>query len=133
MLALTGTPVHILVSDAAIEAGEAGFGYFEFGLVGIPVVIGAIAIVVFFGNRLLPERVAESIPPDLSDHARTLIDQYSLGEWVARLEVQEDSPLIGEPPSAIELEAYPDLRFDRSPGGAWCGSVRQLTRWERGS
>ena len=32
LLALTGTPVHILVSDAAIEAGEAGFSYFEFGL-----------------------------------------------------------------------------------------------------
>ena len=54
LLALTGTPVHILVSDAALEAGEAGFSYFEFGLVGVPVVIGAIAIVVLFGTRLLP-------------------------------------------------------------------------------
>ena len=109
LLALTGTPVHILVSDAAIEAGEAGFGYFEFGLVGVPVVIGAIAIVVLFGTRLLPERVAESIPPNLSDHARTLIDQYSLGEWVARLEVQDGSPLKGVSPSAIDLVAFPDL------------------------
>ncbi len=109
LLALTGTPVHILVSDAAIEAGEAGFSYFEFGLVGVPVVIGAIVIVVFFGRRLLPERVAESIPPDLSDHARTLIDQYSLGEWVARLEVQEGSPLIGVTSSSIDVDAYHDL------------------------
>ena len=109
LLALTGTPVHILVSDAAIEAGEAGFGYFEFGLVGVPVVIGAIAIVVLFGTRLLPERVAESIPPDLSDHARTLIDQYSLGEWVARLEVQEASPLVGVTTSSISLDAFPHL------------------------
>ncbi len=101
--------MHILVSDAAIEAGEAGFGYFEFGLVGVPVVIGAIAIVVFFGTRLLPERVAESIPPDLSDHARTLIDQYSLGEWVARLEVQDGSPLVGETSSSIGLDAFPHL------------------------
>jgi di/tricarboxylate transporter len=109
LLALTGTPVHILVSDAAIEAGEAGFSYFEFGLVGLPVVIGAVAIVVLFGARLLPERVAESVPPNLSDHARTLIDQYSLGEWVARLEVQEDSPLVGATSSTIDLEAYPGL------------------------
>ena len=109
LLALTGTPVHILVSDAAIEAGEAGFSYFEFGLVGVPVVIGAIAIVVVFGTRLLPERVAESIPPNLSDHARTLIDQYSLGEWVARLEVRDVSPLVGESPSSIDLDAFPDL------------------------
>ena len=109
LLALTGTPVHILVSDAAIEAGEAGFNYFEFGLVGVPVVIAAIAIVVVFGTRLLPERVAESIPPNLSDHARTLIDQYSLGEWVARLEVRDVSPLVGESPSSIDLDAFPDL------------------------
>ena len=109
LLALTGTPVHILVSDAAIEAGEAGFGYFEFGLIGVPVVIGAIAIVVLFGTRLLPERVAESIPPDLSDHARTLIDQYSLGDWVARLEVQDGSPLVGVAPSSIGLDAFPHL------------------------
>jgi di/tricarboxylate transporter len=109
LLALTGTPVHILVSDAAIEAGEAGFGYFEFGLVGVPVVVGAIAIVVLFGTRLLPERVAESIPPDLSDHARTLIDQYSLGEWVARLEVQGASPLVGVTTSSISLDAFPHL------------------------
>jgi len=109
LLALTGTPVHILVSDAAIEAGEAGFGYFEFGLVGVPVVVGAIAIVVLFGTRLLPERVAESIPPDLSDHARTLVDQYSLGEWVARLEVQEASPLVGVTTSSISLDAFPQL------------------------
>ncbi|HWL50546.1 MAG TPA: SLC13 family permease [Acidimicrobiia bacterium] len=110
-LALTGTPVHILVSDAAIEAGEAGFNYFEFGLVGVPVVVGAIAIVVLFGTRLLPERVAESIPPDLSDHARTLIDQYSLGEWVARLEVQDGSPLVGGTPSAIDVDGYPHLNM----------------------
>ena len=69
LLALTGTPVHILVSDAAIEAGEAGFGYFEFGLVGVPVVIGAIAIVVFFGTRLLP-RAGCRVDPSRSQRPR---------------------------------------------------------------
>ena len=34
MLALTGTPVNILVSDAAQEATGAGFNFFEFALVG---------------------------------------------------------------------------------------------------
>jgi len=75
----------------------------------VPVVVVAVAIVVLFGTRLLPERVAESIPPDLSDHARTLVDQYSLGEWVARLEVQEASPLVGVTTSSISLDAFPQL------------------------
>lgn len=109
LLALTGTPVHILVSDAAVEAGESGFTFFEFGLVGIPVVIGGIAIVVLFGSRLLPERSAKSSPPNLSEHARTLIDQYSLGDWVARLEVQAGSPLIGAAAQSISLAAYAHL------------------------
>ena len=64
-------PVHILVRRRH-RGGRGRIRLFEFGLVGVPVVIAVIAIVVFFGTRLLPERVAESIPPDLSDHARAL-------------------------------------------------------------
>jgi di/tricarboxylate transporter len=100
-LALTGTPIHILVSDATVAAGEGGFSYFDFTLVGIPLVAAAISIVLLVGRRLLPEREPDKITPDLSDHARTLIDHYGLGEWVAKLEVPEGSPLVGS--SASEL------------------------------
>ena len=59
MLALTGTPVNVIVSEAAAEYGGRPFGYFEFALVGIPLVIGTIVIVVLFGERLLPTRTAK--------------------------------------------------------------------------
>jgi hypothetical protein len=36
MLALTGTPVNVLVSEAGLDAGVGGFGFFEFALVGVP-------------------------------------------------------------------------------------------------
>ncbi len=78
LLVLTGTPVNVIVSEAADEAGVGGFGYFEFALVGIPLLIGTIAIVVLFGERLLPSRSAKVLPPDFSDHARTLVEQYEL-------------------------------------------------------
>lgn len=94
-LALTGTPIHILVSDAAVEAGEQGFSYFEFTPIGLPLVVATILIVLLTGRRLLPDREPETITPDLSDHARTLVEQYGLGDWVAKLEIPEDSPLIG--------------------------------------
>src|SRR3954453_14985109 len=78
LLALTGTPVNVIVSDAAADAGAGRFGYLEFPLVGLPLTIGVVAITVLFGERLLPERHPRSIAPDFSGHARTLIDQYEL-------------------------------------------------------
>ncbi len=46
LLALTGTPVNVIVSEAAGEAGVGQFGYFEFALVGLPLVVGVILIVL---------------------------------------------------------------------------------------
>ena len=45
LLALTGTPVNVIVSDYADEAGVGRFGFFEFALVGLPLVVGTILIV----------------------------------------------------------------------------------------
>ena len=78
-LALTGTPVNVLVSEAAYEAGTGSFGYFEFALVGVPLVVGTIIIAVVLGPRLLPKRSPASLPPDLTAHARTLSRQYLIG------------------------------------------------------
>lgn len=100
-LALTGTPIHILVSDAAAEAGEAPFGYFEFAQVGAALVVGAIALALVFGRRLIADREPETIRPDLGDHARTLIEHYGLAEWVAQLEVPKGSDLVGTPAEAL--------------------------------
>ena len=55
MLALTGTPVNVLVSNAAIDAGLGSFGFFEFALAGVPLLVGTVAIIVVFGEKLLPQ------------------------------------------------------------------------------
>ena len=78
LLVLTGTPVNVIVSEAAGNAGVGEFGYFEFALVGVPLLIGTIAIVVLLGERLLPHRSPRVLPPDFSDHARTLAEQYEI-------------------------------------------------------
>jgi len=80
LLALTGTPVNVIVSEAAADVGVGRFAFLEFALVGVPLVIGVIAIVVIFGERLLPQRTPRSIAPDFSDHARTLVEQYALDQ-----------------------------------------------------
>lgn len=76
LLALTGSPVNVLVSDAAQDAGGGRFGFLEFALVGIPLLAGTVLIVVLLGGRLLPHRTPASMPPDLSALAHRLVEQY---------------------------------------------------------
>jgi di/tricarboxylate transporter len=101
-LALTGTPVNVLVSEAAYEAGAGTFGFFEFALVGVPLVIGTIVIAVVLGPRLLPERSPASLPPDLSAHARTLSQQYLMDQRVFRLTVPTGCRVDGDGIDAFE-------------------------------
>jgi len=103
LLALTGTPVNVLVSEAAADAGVGGFGFFEFALAGLPLLAGSIAIMVLFGRRLLPERNGATMPADFSRHAKTLVEQYGLASGVFQLRVRPSSPLIGLSRSSPEL------------------------------
>jgi di/tricarboxylate transporter len=78
MLALTGSPVNVIVSEAGEHAGVGGFGYVAFAPVGVPLVLGTVALALLLGGRLVPERAARRISEDLSAHARTLVDHYAL-------------------------------------------------------
>ena len=109
LLALTGTPVHVIVTEAVVKAGEPGFGFFEFALAGIPFMVGSVLIVVFFGEKLLPNRSAKVMPADLSKHARTLVEQYRLEDGAVTVRVRESSPLVGQSRAALDLAAYPGV------------------------
>lgn len=106
LLLLTGTPVNIIVSDLAADSGGRPFGYLEFALVGIPLLVGTVVILVLLGPRLLPVREGERIPVDLAEHARVLQQQYRLPDLdgepvlgpttgVTEVMVPPRSPLIG--------------------------------------
>lgn len=94
LLLLTGSPVNVVISEAAADAGVGSFGFAEFALVGVPVVLGTLAIVLLFGDRLVPQRVSDTLPPDLSGLARTLVDSYSLHN-VVHLRVEPESDFVG--------------------------------------
>ncbi|WP_461170649.1 SLC13 family permease [Arthrobacter sp. Z1-15] len=61
LLTLTGTPVNIIVSDLSASSGGRAFGYFEFALVGLPLVVVTTLLVVLLGRRLLPKRAPERL------------------------------------------------------------------------
>src|SRR5215475_11555013 len=58
LLTLGGSPVNVIVHDASRDNGRPGFGYFEFALVGAPLVLATIATAALFARRLLPERAS---------------------------------------------------------------------------
>ena len=127
LLALTGTPVNVLVSDAAVDVGLAPFGFFEFALVGVPLLLGTMAIIVLLGPRLLPERSGRSIPADLSKHAHTLIEHYTLAEGLFQLRVRSDSPYVGAARTAVDLAGYPGLSLVALQAREEAGPLRRPT------
>lgn len=111
MLTLTGTPVNVLISDASIDAGAEGFAFFDFALVGLPLLAGSMLIIILFGERLLPQRNGPSIPSDFSRHARTLVEQYGIGMNLHRLRVRSSSLCVGKAISTVDMTQYAGARL----------------------
>lgn len=110
LLLLTGTPVNVVVSEAASSYAGGEFAFAEFALVGIPVTLGTLAIVLLLGDRLVPRRHSDQLPPDLSGHARTLVGHYGLAD-VAHLTVEPGSDLVGSPRTVPPVAEVPELRL----------------------
>lgn len=112
LLVLTGSPVNVLVLEAGLSSGQRSLGFFEFALVGIPLLIGAILVVVLFGERLLPSRPARTFTRDLSRLPQDLLQQYIADESLARLTVTPASRFNGLLASrANEGDDFPTLHI----------------------
>ncbi|WP_137179892.1 SLC13 family permease [Roseomonas sp. AR75] len=111
LLALTGSPVNVLVSEAAADAGVGTFGFFEFTIVGVPLLLGTIAIGILLGQKLLPHRGGPSMSADFSRHAVTLVEQYGLSRDVFRMRIRKTSPLVGQPTDALDLSPFEGMRL----------------------
>jgi di/tricarboxylate transporter len=98
LLTLSGSPVNVIASEFADDAGAGSFGYFSFAVTGVPLVLGTIAVVVLFGERLLPHRTPRGGSRDFSRHARTLVQQYGLDEETELLTRQAGVAEIVIPP-----------------------------------
>ncbi|MFC6159925.1 SLC13 family permease [Kribbella jiaozuonensis] len=109
LLMLTGTPVNIIVSEAASDAGAGPFPFFAFAVVGVPLVIGTIAISVLLGPKLLPVTRPAHPAADLAVHAETLDVHYALQDGFYRLQVRDLSPFLGQSVRELDLTAYPGV------------------------
>ncbi|MBS9460884.1 SLC13 family permease [Flagellimonas sp. 389] len=94
LLTLTGTPPNIIASNTLIENNLEGFSFFEFGLIGLPLLIIAIIYFRYVGYRLLPKRQTNERPADIDAEMHKWISNYSIGDNLYRLRIRSMSPLI---------------------------------------
>src|SRR6185312_14672017 len=111
LLTLSGSPVNVLVSEASHSVGGPGFGFFEFAIVGLPLLVGTTLIALLLGGRLLPARTSSRLPADLGGYAATVADQYDLDRSIHRLRVQPDSTINGTAVADLDLDRYPGIRL----------------------
>lgn len=96
LLTLTGTPPNIVVAESLAGAGYEPFSYFEYALIGFPLLLCAILYMVFWGRRLLPSRKADERPAELVEEVGQLAHTFDLSEDLYRLRVRYSSGLIGQ-------------------------------------
>jgi di/tricarboxylate transporter len=110
-LTLLGTPVNVIAATQADETGVGHIGFFEWSVLGVPLLAGTIVITVLFGRSLLPDRRSQTIPADFSAHAHTLVEQYRLEDGLHHFRVRPTSPYIGKSRAEVDLTNYAGLHL----------------------
>ncbi|WP_298486970.1 SLC13 family permease [uncultured Maribacter sp.] len=94
LLTLTGTPPNIIASNALVDAGLEGFSFFEFGLIGVPLLLIALLYFRYVGHRLLPSNKTKDRPIDIDSEMHKWVKDYSIGDNMYRFRIRSMSPLI---------------------------------------
>jgi di/tricarboxylate transporter len=82
---IIGTSTNLIVNGMfATSAEHGGFGFFEIGLLGLPLAVVGVLFVIATGRWLLPDRSSPLHEPE------------QVREYTLEMLVQEDSPLIGK-------------------------------------
>ena len=109
--------MNVLVSEAGLDAGVGGFGYFEFAAAGIRCWRDRSRSWCS-GRYLLPQRNGATMPADFSRHAG-LWSAVRAGQCL-QVSVRPTSPYVGAAPQPSTSEPSPVSADCRAgpPGGA---------------
>jgi len=103
LLTLTGTPPNIVVAQTLEQSGLRAFSFFEFALIGAPLLIVTVVYMALIGRKILPSHSADTRPVDAAADLEDLAAAYSLGENQFRLRIRSQSPLIGKTATEVAL------------------------------
>ncbi|WP_406684037.1 SLC13 family permease [Seonamhaeicola sp. MEBiC1930] len=113
LLTLTGTPPNIIASNALVEAGLDGFSFFEFGLIGLPLLIIALIYFRYVGYKLLPKNKTNNKPVNIESTLHNWIEAYKINDDYYRLRIRSLSPLIDTKIEKWDFENEYNIRIIR--------------------
>jgi di/tricarboxylate transporter len=111
LLALTGSPVNVIINGAIRSEGGDPFGFFEFALIGVPLLLVTVLMVVTLAPLLLPAGAERAPAPDFSRYAATMVERYGLHTHLVRFEVPADSSVVGTAPRDLDLPGVDGARL----------------------
>jgi di/tricarboxylate transporter len=103
LLTLVGTAPNIVIANQLRDAGMQPFSFFEFSLLGVPLLICYALYVGFFRNRMTPDREPAESQIGTSTSYLALTDAYKIQGKFFRLRVRRNSPLIGQTRSEAHI------------------------------
>lgn len=94
MLTLVATPPNMVLNAELIRQGYDGFGFFDFSLFGVPVLVFAILYMLFMRRFLGPGKQA-STSASLRPRFRDLLERFGLADRIARIAIPAASNITG--------------------------------------
>ncbi|MBE7636897.1 TRAP transporter large permease subunit [Sneathiella sp. P13V-1] len=86
MTTLIGSSTNLLVSAAAVQAGQPAINFFDFTVPGMVLAVFGLLYAIFAIPHLLPDREA------VTDKSATVSGK----QFIVQMEISADSPLVGE-------------------------------------
>ncbi|MEI6864763.1 SLC13 family permease [Flavicella sp.] len=102
LLTLTGTPTNIITNQAMLDADIQGFDFFEFSLIGLPLLVLTVIYMRYFGTKMLPNNKSRRLD-DIDESIKTIEDSYQLFEGFWKVRIRPSSSVIGKTIKQIKL------------------------------
>lgn len=104
MLTLIATAPNLVVNEELKNAGFEGFGFFSFTLVGLAVLMVAIAYILLIGRRLLPADIRAATGEKKGRSIFDIWDDFRLEQAHESFTINADSPLAGMTLAESQIE-----------------------------
>lgn len=104
LLTLTGTPPNIIANQALLDAGFEGFSFFEYSLIGVPLLITIVLYMRFVGRKLLPDNKSNKLE-DIDESIQELEESYQIFEGFWKVRIRPNSSAIGKKIKDLDLDS----------------------------